>query len=470
MPKTNFANGSQFHPHHADKIWGGEGTYPLISPVDDDGHIALLGATVGDIRAYGADPLGSADSTAAIQACLAACDVAIVPAGNFRIASGLLISDGQSLLGLGANSIISTTSEISMVEIANGAAVKIDGVHLRGNGGGNQDGIVTYQTGGAVDIHVSRCRFYDLHGSALLLSDSQNASRVFIDNCKIDGGNIGVNAGGATATTSPRIIARALAITGCIVPVFARGRSVPTIIADSQIVGGRIEFSYSEKVMLSRCVLDVAEFRFHGCDACVIADCWSPGDQANAVNNNYGGAGSFVQWERCRDASGRLASFDSTIADTRLANLRGGYCKVSLNSNLTIPANTFATLFVTGTSDGTAISESSNNDSHTAHAFFDGSTGRIYCRGLGGGLVTVRVSVSFNYNAQSDMECWLLKNGAKQFAAPGRLTASNGFYEVSWLYNIEASDGDYFSIEIDNESATDSGDVWAGAFVEFEGL
>ena len=69
------------------------------------------------VKDFGAVGDGVADDTLAFQRALSASKAVFVPAGSYRIISTLTMNDGQSLIGVGDASLITTTMPITMIQI-----------------------------------------------------------------------------------------------------------------------------------------------------------------------------------------------------------------------------------------------------------------------------------------------------------------------------------------------------------------
>ena len=104
---------------------------------------------------FGADPTGTADSTAAFTAALAASKGVVVPVGTFKV-TGFTIPTGRQLSGLSqAGSIIQSTDSTVVAVIGDVSDVVIENLTI--NSTGTSYGNTVYVGNGASNVTVQNC-------------------------------------------------------------------------------------------------------------------------------------------------------------------------------------------------------------------------------------------------------------------------------------------------------------------------
>jgi hypothetical protein len=123
---------------------------------------------------YGAVGDGSTDDATALQSCIDSGKPCFqLPRKNYRINTGLTIGDGEALIGGDWTSILSTTSNITMVTIA-GKTARVEGIQLLGNdAGAAQTGIAVIGNAGLTLDYtsniISKVYFKDLNFAGLYI-------------------------------------------------------------------------------------------------------------------------------------------------------------------------------------------------------------------------------------------------------------------------------------------------------------
>ena len=81
--------------------------------------VSIVG--VANIMSYGADPTGTVDSAAAINACIASNNCVFIPAGLFKVSTDILLKDNLILYGVGTASRLKATT--NAIKVINGTSV-----------------------------------------------------------------------------------------------------------------------------------------------------------------------------------------------------------------------------------------------------------------------------------------------------------------------------------------------------------
>lgn len=479
MAKTNFENGSVFYPDtHADKIWGGGASsdFPFISPVDADGHMDLLKG-VADIRAYGADPTGVSDSTTAIEAALAACDVIIVPQGTFLVNDKVMLADGKKILGFGEKSILKITAENIIVHIDTDANCKIEGIKFLGNSTGSQSAIrfFTHITAG-IKNYIRNCIFENLGDTAIGASDNTGLNYLSITGCEFKSCSVGVSLNTSSQPTGPIAVISNCEFFGCDYPIYVDDgvsmKDTPRLFSACKIYDGVIYWKNCRDIQIQNSVLDVDEYQFEGCEKCIIEGCVFPQLLNNTISNAYNATPSQVQWRNNRLADGTFKSPDSTITDKWTANIEGGLVRGQITGSPTVAAGASYVLF--SVSGNTSLSRNalSNYPNQAKYTFLDGTNGRIYCRGVSAGLVQVRVSISLSMlsAAVGDYGMSVNLNGTVLGYLPVAFAGGFGTAYIEWIGEVEMDIDDYLTFEVYNYHASNSMTIDVGSYVEVEGL
>jgi hypothetical protein len=140
---------------------------------------------IADVRAYGAVGNGVADDTAAILAALAASSVTYMPAGTYKITSGLTINAEKHLIGAGfGNTIIRPSAAVGIAATINSGSLEkvgFDGTDTNGKIGVLCGSVLS----NAVELRdVVINNFLGAGGIGLKVRQivSSSFTRVFIDN------------------------------------------------------------------------------------------------------------------------------------------------------------------------------------------------------------------------------------------------------------------------------------------------
>jgi len=153
---------------------------------------------------YGAIGNGSTDDSAAIQLAVDSGYMVIFGSKNYRVNSAISLNGNVSVIGGGALSIISTTSDISIFSIV-GRDNSISNISFLGNSTGtSQFGISAVGNAGFTLYYlnniISECRFNNLGGAGIYginifgSSAGQNHEGIYrINSCIFSGCNYGIN-------------------------------------------------------------------------------------------------------------------------------------------------------------------------------------------------------------------------------------------------------------------------------------
>ena len=315
--------------------------------------VKFIGA---DVRRYGADPTGAADSTAAFNAAFAASQVILVPEGIFKLSGVVTVPTSGAIFGRGRNSLIKIDSNGAMFDIENGACL-IRGVwfsYASGSLGSNSRMIKIRQTVEPYPVVIDKCIF-QIEGhadlTAIEIDDEVGRNPFTVSNCMFfaaSGNGVAIRLGVDSSSKNPHtMISNCRFNNGAKLIEANYGSDVSSHeIRGCHLYDGTLKFNNAVAVHFSDCSIDIDSYDFDDCDSVIFENCFHPASLANTVPSDASAKASYFAWKNCRTHDG-LSMMDGvrgTSADgTDLTN----EAKMTIDANKVVAASTIGEVIST---------------------------------------------------------------------------------------------------------------------------
>lgn len=187
-------------PDGTDRVWvsvnGG-----TLTPIDADARVD--GRSV-DVRTFGADPTGGVDSTAAIQAAIAALPATygrlVFPAGRYGVSDEIVVSGKSDLVIDGRGAVLELTGAAtsasgakSVVHVTGGQRVHVVGLRIRDTDRAQQYNGLRVSASSDVKLHGLVVRDVRWAGLTVFDSTAGTSRNVEIIGCTVEGTRFGIS-------------------------------------------------------------------------------------------------------------------------------------------------------------------------------------------------------------------------------------------------------------------------------------
>jgi hypothetical protein len=380
--------------------------------------VKFLGA---DVRRFGADPTGSADSTSAFNSALAQSPILLIPEGTFKLSGTVTVPAYSAILGRGRKSIIKIDGNGAMFDVEN-SDVLIRGIYftyLTGSLGANSRQIKIRNTV-QYPVWIDKCYFGVGNTAALTsieIDDEVGRSPIKITNCHFYADvNTGVSLRVGVDSSSK---SSHLAVVSC---SFDDGVAIEANYGDecdsSKFIGcslydGSVVFNSAQGFHFHGCSIDVDSYDFNNCEGVVFESCYHPHTLANTIPTDAAALASYFVWKRCTTDDG-FTMAEGVRGTSSNGDDLTNEAKLTIDANKTVAATTIETISTTNGYSLTATQHVGPNVSQTKLTLVNASTGN-FIKATGSGLLAVTVHVRIDPNgANQDEVCVRLVPSAGQ--------------------------------------------------------
>lgn len=266
-------------------------------------RLAILRTVLVDVRAFGADPTGAADSSSAFNSALAASKAIYVPPGTFKLNTVVTLLDNSLILGAGKSTIIQAGTASGNFDCSN-VSCSIQNLQVDGNAQTNYRALLIV-FGAATQIMVFKNLIIDDARYYLDVESGASADQGILVLDNIWGINTRadtefIQCADGNTRYSPDIYATRLYCTdlaGTAFAITARGHASSAAIrrfSNCKLVGGKAEIQTKKSVIIENSYLDLAWF-FDGTEVTIIRN--SMLVSVVSVTNDYNSNASRALWK-----------------------------------------------------------------------------------------------------------------------------------------------------------------------------